>query len=123
MRNNIFDAEASGLKIMERLKFAILSQTLAANLTLSGDDTPTLMLLDPGGASRDVILPPEAVGNCYVIFNTADAVEDLVVKDDSGTTTYVTISQNEAAIIFCVGAGSATGVGTHVHMLDSTAAT
>jgi hypothetical protein len=78
-------------------------ETLAANKTLTGADA-TFQHLDPGGAGRDVTLPAEATsgGRSFRILNTADAAEDLTVKDD-GASTIVTISQNEAAWLICDG--------------------
>ena len=78
-------------------------ETLAANKTLTGSDA-TFQHLDPGGSARDVTLPAEATstGRAFRILNTADAAENLVVKDD-GASTVVTISQNEAAWVVCDG--------------------
>lgn len=78
--------------------------------TLAGEDTltknsATVQVLDPDGAARDVLLPPEAdsLGRIMIIINTAGGAENLVVKEDSDTTTIVTVSQNERAILFCDG--------------------
>lgn len=78
-------------------------ETLSADKTLGLTDA-TLQRLDPGGSSRDVDLPAEgdSQGKSYRIVNTADAAEDLVVKDDGGSTV-ATVSQNEAAWFFCNG--------------------
>lgn len=60
--------------------------------------------IDPGGSARNVDLPAEAISNglAFVILNTADAAENLVVRDDAGATV-VTISQNERAMVVCDG--------------------
>ena len=62
------------------------------------------MRLDPGGASRDVTLPAEAGadGAFFVIVNAADAAEDLVVKDDGGSTV-CTVNRDELCIVGCNG--------------------
>lgn len=80
------------------------AETLAGNKTLTEDDAE-YQRLDPGGASRDVTLPAEASskGKRFHILNAADAVENLVVKDD-GAATIVTLNQNEAAVVVCDGA-------------------
>lgn len=67
-------------------------------------NAPTLRI-DPGGAGRTVDLPPEgeSTGARLVLVNTADAAEDLTVRDDGGATTIVTISQNEEATVWCDG--------------------
>ncbi|MBC8460849.1 MAG: hypothetical protein H8D67_22915 [Deltaproteobacteria bacterium] len=82
---------------------SINTETLGATLTLLVADAE-YQFLDPGGASRDVVLPAEAdsTGYRYYIFNTADAAENLVVKDDGGNT-ILTIAQNESGIVVCNG--------------------
>lgn len=79
------------------------TETLAAAKTLSPGDTQ-YQRLDPGGAARDVNLPPEgsSQGLWYYVLNLANAAENLVVKNDAGST-IVTISQNEAAMVVCDG--------------------
>lgn len=80
-------------------------QTLTGNLVLASDD-PQFQRIDPGGSARDVTLPAEGAseGLFFWILNTANAAENLVVKDDGGSTV-VTISQNEAAVVVCDGSG------------------
>lgn len=75
------------------------TETLAANKTLIVSD-PVHQRLDPGGSARDVTLPAEAdsLDLRFEILNTADAAEDLTVKNDGGGT-IVTISQNEKATV------------------------
>lgn len=60
--------------------------------------------LDPGGANRDVNLPDETdnEGLEFEIVNAADGAEDLVVKDDGGTT-IATLNQDEKALFVCDG--------------------
>ncbi len=68
---------------------------------------PSIVGFDPGGAGRTVVLdgttagPGEAThhGMTRVIFNKADAAEDLTVDDADGTT-IGTISQNEGAVFY-----------------------
>ena len=78
-------------------------ETLAANKTLSPADA-RIQVLDPGGAARDVVLPPEAVstGVDFLVHNAADAAEVLTIKDDAGATV-CTPTQNESAWLFCDG--------------------
>lgn len=66
---------------------------------------PNIMCLDPGGAHRDVTMPAEALvkGCTYLIFNHADAAENLVVKNDAAGA-IATINQSEVGIIHCDGA-------------------
>lgn len=77
-------------------------ETLAAAKTIEADD-PTFQVLDPGGAARDVLLPPEIEGKIVFIKNAADAAEDLTVKEDSGVTTIGTVSQGEMGVFVCDG--------------------
>ena len=90
--------------LLQKVKLLSSTDTLAGEYTLDVD-SPTVQVLDPGGASRDVLLPAEADAEnlIFVIFNAADASENLVVKEDSDTTTIVTIAQNEGAILHCNG--------------------
>ena len=73
--------------------------TLTSNLSLT-ESLGRVLILDPGGASRDLTLPTvdfvksPAGGPWFVIVNDAGAAENLVVKDHLGTTV-VTIAQNE----------------------------
>lgn len=95
---------ASNVKLANLIKGGVNTQALGAALTLD-KSSPLINYIDPGGAGRVVTLPAEAdsKGLIFLITNTADAAEDLTVKEDSNTTTIVTISQSESAIIFCNG--------------------
>jgi len=70
-----------------------------------GSDYPPVVLLDPGGGAISALLPAEADGKSkvFIIFNTADAAEAIAVKEDSGTTTIITLDQNQAGVVFCDG--------------------
>jgi hypothetical protein len=93
------------------MKSGVNVQTLAGTTTMPTN--PNVMnFLDPGGATRILLLPPEVKGLMLIIVNTADAAEDLTVKEDSNTTTIGTISQNEMAILVCNGTTWFIGVGT-----------
>ncbi len=78
-------------------------EILGANKTLTCDDL-YLQVLDPAGA-RDLLLPPEAAskGVNFLVFNDADAAEDITVRDDSDSVTILTISQTEGALLVCDG--------------------
>jgi hypothetical protein len=80
----------------------------------------SLVLIDPGGANRSVVLPPLSAsqgafaGTKLVIVNTADAGEDLAIHAPAGTT-IATVGQNESAQVvagttvwYNVGVGKAT---------------
>lgn len=81
-------------------------QTLTGTLTLTlAEYNCNVLKLDPGGASRTVNLWPELDMKGAVVFivNAADAAENLVLKEDTSTTTIATINQNEAALVFSDG--------------------
>jgi hypothetical protein len=67
--------------------------TLTGTATLVDATFKHFNNLDPGGATRTVLLPSERAGRWVIIRNAADAAEDLTVKEDSGTTTQATISR------------------------------
>jgi hypothetical protein len=79
------------------------TETLSGNKTLTFNDART-QVLDPGGSGRNVVLPAETSGVEVIISNTADAAEDLTVQDD-GSSTVVTVSQNEDAFLTSDGSG------------------
>ena len=65
-----------------------------------------LQFLKPGTADRTVLLPPEHPGLAFMIINTngpSDTNQLLIVQEDSGTTTIVTIAKQEVAIVACDG--------------------
>lgn len=99
-RNNLVSANITNCIHVQRFKLGAGFQTLGGTLTMDEDMSPALTL-DPGGSTRVVLLPPELEGLCFFITNAADAAEDLTVKEDSATTTIVTISQAESALLVC----------------------
>jgi hypothetical protein len=98
-------SRAAGLLQLTRLEKRQGSnvQALAGNKTLNADDK-RIQVLDPGGAGRDVTLPPEAAsaGLEFYIHNAADAAEVLTIKEDGGST-ICTPTQNETAYVYCDG--------------------
>ncbi len=99
---------ASGTALQAgRVGPALIKEVLGV-VTASGTVTLTnqyrnILKIDPGGSARDVLLPPEEDGLFFWLVNGADAAENLVVKDDSGVSTLVTINQNESAVVACQG--------------------
>lgn len=81
--------------------------------TLTGDTTLTkatdfkyrISRLDPGGAARTCLLPPEAdmEGFVGIISNGADAAETLTLKEDSDSTAIATVDQNQSVLLACDG--------------------
>ena len=109
-QTNIEGGSLRDIPVVRGFKLASRVITLAADLTLSEKDAPVL-IIDPGGASRNILLPAEAssVDLVFIIVNTADAAEDLVVKEDSGVTTIATVNgsvggtANQRGIFHCDG--------------------
>ncbi len=85
-----------------RLALRKSAATLAGDTAIGALIPAQVYALDPNGASRNVVLPAEAESLYFKIINTADAAENLVVKNDGGDT-IGTLGQNEAADFFCDG--------------------
>ena len=86
--------------------FRLRSLALTATAEMPIDpDWPPVLLLDPGGAARTVLLPAEASSKdlVYFIRNTANAAEVLTVEEDSSTTAILTLAQGEGAMVHCDG--------------------
>lgn len=89
--------------------------------TLTGDHQLTAksgnyQKLDPGGAHRNVDVPgpseglEESDGVEFLILNTADAAENLVIRNPAGGT-IVTLNQNERALVVGTGGAAWTHMG------------
>ena len=108
----INDADLEDIRVKKGL--AMLSLTIDASAELAiPADWPTVLLMDPAGSAKTVLLPAEAdsVDLMFLIFNTADGSEVLTVEEDSSTTAISTIAQNEAAWFHCDGTTWRTLVG------------
>lgn len=108
MRQNLFDAEAVGLLLRNKIKGLHTNKTLAGNITLATDDT-LVQVLTPG-AARTVTLPPEASseGIMFIIVNAGVAAEDVTVQDTAGPTTVLVLAgqatnPKRAAMFYCDG--------------------
>lgn len=79
----------------------LVSGTAAANQTVIKSN---VIIMDPGGAGRNITLPAEAssTGLLLFLFNAADADEGLVIRSDEPAT-IVTVGQSEGAVLFCDG--------------------
>lgn len=78
------------------------TEALTGNKTLVDADAQ-VQFLDPGGSSRNITLPAETDTNHpFFIFNTADAAENLVIKNDAAAT-ILTIYENMAGAVFSDG--------------------
>lgn len=93
--------QASRVKAPFLLGIPTNTETLSGDKTLTRTDSP-VQFLDPDGA-RNVDLPAEEDGLFFIIVNRADMAEDITVREDSGMTTIITVSQNEVGIVVCDG--------------------
>jgi hypothetical protein len=73
------------------------TETITATRELADIDF-TYQVITASGADRTVELPPEATTNHPFLIHNAGATYNLVVKDDSGTTTYLTLIPGQASL-------------------------
>jgi hypothetical protein len=102
---NLHGEKAFDLQMMAGVRLGTAVFAAAATLTLD-EDSPAAIAFDPSGAGQKVLLPlasKQNEGLVFFIVNTADAAEDLTVKDSTDTNTIVTVSQNETAWVVLVG--------------------
>lgn len=104
MRRNLEDSTISGSVLANGNKFGVNSQVLAGTLTLVAG-SPQIQSLDCGGAGRTVLLPAEAdsKGLFFLFSNWSDAAETLTIKEDSNTTTIITVAQAKGGMVWCDG--------------------
>ena len=86
-----------------RVRLGHNMETLAGTKTLTPQDAQ-FQLLDPGGSHRNVDLPAEEAsqGLFFVIKNTADDAENLVVRNDNGDDKE-TLAEDRWGIFMCDG--------------------
>lgn len=89
-------------------KVRVLAETLTGARVLTEAEVKdySVIVLDPGGAARNVDLPPTTnlKGHSVTIINSADAAEALTVRLTSGGATIGTIDQSENATFICYSA-------------------
>ena len=90
---------------------ALDTRTLSGNVTLTERDG-RIHRFDPGGSSRNVTLfagSPENQGRMDWFYNTADAAENLVIKDAAGNT-LATAGQAKSVGVICTGSATTSHV-------------
>lgn len=109
--------------IVSGLHLATMTRTLAGAFTITAD-LPPAITLDPGGATRTIVMPSETVeanrGLAFYIRNGADAAEDLTIRNSADAVTVGTISQNEAAWVILMPAIAGAATFTWVVGVDTT---
>lgn len=95
--------KADQATIYAGLRVGVNTEALGGTKVLQTDDVVS-QWLDPAGAGRNVDLPAEAdsEGLMFIIVNTADAAENLTVRNDAAGTVGV-VGQNEMGIFICNG--------------------
>ena len=73
------------------------TETITATKELTDDDYQ-FQILTASGANRSVELAPEASTNHIMIIYNAGASNNVVVKDDSGAVTFITLAPDQWAI-------------------------
>jgi hypothetical protein len=75
-------------------------ETISAKLTLTAD-SPRIQSIDCDPTNRSIVLPAKSVsqGKEFLITNTGSS-NDLIVKDSAESTTIVTISGGESALVW-----------------------
>lgn len=97
-------------------KETVLTETLTGARVLTAAEVINngIIVLDPGGAARNVDLPATSAalaGQRVVIINSADAAEALTVRLTGGGATVATIDQSENATLICYSATAGSWVG------------
>lgn len=101
----LVDADIFNSIFQKQMKMASYTAALSGEITIA-KEYPPVLLLDPAGSDRDVLLPAEAdsKGLMFWIFNTADnPAEILSIKEDSDTTVIVALDENEFGYVYCDG--------------------
>lgn len=75
------------------------TETISATKTLTDNDCQ-FQFLTASGANRDVRLAPEATSNHITIIYNSGPTYSLVVKDDSGVTTFSTLAPDEWEVFY-----------------------
>lgn len=122
-RLSMDDNDLRNPTIVSGLRLRTMTKTLGAAFTITADMPPAITL-DPGGATRQIVMPLETVesnkGLAFYIRNGADAAEDLTIRNAANDTTVGTISQNEAAWVILMPAIAGGETFTWVVGVDTT---
>lgn len=104
LRQNMTAGTVVNMFIGPQLKMMSLETAVTADYPI-GQNFPPLLYLDPNGGAKDVLLPAEAGAKdqVFIVVNTADAAENIVLKDDSDTTTIATLNQGDTCMVHCDG--------------------
>ncbi len=104
MRQNHVGGDYREMRVTQDMQLVSMTMAVTADWPIPASSPPVL-LLDPNGGAKDVLLPAEATSQDRVlwIYNTADAAENLVVKEDSDTTIIATLAQGASGLFHCDG--------------------
>lgn len=104
LRQDLVNAKLTNPMVVSGNRMASLAVAATAEMPIEVT-WPPVLYLDPNGAARTVLLPPEAesVGLTFHIRNTADAAETLTVEEDSSTTSIMALTQGQYGVVHCDG--------------------
>ena len=105
MKQNLQDGYLFNMTFATAFSLVWNSRDATAEMAIQANGAP-FNNLDPAGASRTVLLPPEAdfKGKLMWFRNAADAGgEQLIIEEDSSTTEIVRLERGEVAVLFCDG--------------------
>ncbi len=83
-RPNLYGGLISGA-LIDRLRVRTPPNVALGGDTILTNRSAPVQVLDPGGTHRDVELPAEEAHLVFIIVNSASSTENLVIKNDSGT--------------------------------------
>ena len=103
-RQNVNGSVLTDVVLAGGTQLQSFAQVLTGPLTLQAN-LPPVMILDPGGAARNVLLPAEAEAMNHVLWivNNADAAELITLRDDADAATIGTVAQNKSVMLHCDG--------------------
>lgn len=76
--------------------------TMTGPLTIT-NKFPVALVLDPGGAARNILMPAPEEGLMFLLINTADAAETITVRNAADSATYGTVAQNARSFLYSDG--------------------
>lgn len=102
---NVINADLHDVTFVSGMKSDVYTADAGGAAFTLPDDTAPVCLIDAGGASMTLTLPTvaAAANRILFLFNTADGIETITVKDSTGVTTVATLAQNKATVLYCNG--------------------
>ena len=104
MNLNHKDGKYYGPLFMTDFKIESIAFDATADLPID-PSWPPVLLVDPAGGAKTILLPVEAdsKNKVFFIINTADGAETLTVEEDGASTTILSLAQNKSGAVHCDG--------------------